>query len=277
MGFRQFRPVKLTFNTPTSTPALAREEAPIVPKKVVGTEGNDGIGLADSLRPAEVHGGMGKDTIIGTAFSDTLYGDWGDDTIFAGRGDDKVYGGQGEDSLFGGEGNDTLFGGDDGDEINGGAGNDTLFGEQGGDHLLGGEGNDWLFGGQGNDVLTGGKGTDWLWGGEGKDSFRFHLAHDGIIPLDGQKGGALDQIMDFSVGDRIELWIDRRILGDSFDNCWGHVQIQSGADLSDARRGLVFDETTDTLYFDAGSTGFAIAQVHGSVPPTISSIDVVFL
>ena len=79
-----------------------------------------------------------------------------------------------------------------------GAGNDILAGGAKGDHLHGGAGNDQLFGVSGNDTLIGGTGTDQLRGGHGRDTFRFDTELDSAI-------GAGDSIVDFQVGDKIDL------------------------------------------------------------------------
>ena len=259
MKFSFFRSEKLKLNVPTSI----HDSVPATQKTFFGTDGSDIMDHRSDLKRTEIHGGLGSDTIDGSKFGDWLYGDWGADHIDGWDGNDRIFGGQGRDVLIGNRGDDWLYGGDEGD---------TIYGLDDNDHL---------YGDHGEDFLSGGKGTDILWGGQGNDTFAFDIHLDGIIPAYGSafaKQGAIDQIMDFSVGDHIQIFVKRHqydgseALGDMFDNCSGQVQIQSGSDMSDARRGFVFDETTDMLYFDTGSSGFAIAQVHGSAPTTVDLI-----
>ncbi|HKB06386.1 MAG TPA: Ig-like domain repeat protein, partial [Gemmataceae bacterium] len=96
---------------------------------VHGLGGNDRVTVSGQVRPAD------------------LYGDTGNDTLTGGVGDDRLFGGPGKDRLAGGRGNDILVGGD---------GNDTLLDAVGVNLLLGGSGTDRLTGGAGDDLLTGG-------------------------------------------------------------------------------------------------------------------------
>ena len=124
-------------------------------------------------------GGLGMDTLIGTAAADAFILDEsayeagaavtpryvGVETFLAGGGDDVIdlrsstlsYAGA---TLDGGEGNDTLYGNAAGDALIGGAGNDTLYGSTARDALAGGAGNDVLDGGLNGDALSGGPGDD---------------------------------------------------------------------------------------------------------------------
>ncbi|MBP7705287.1 MAG: M10 family metallopeptidase C-terminal domain-containing protein [Caulobacter sp.] len=83
--------------------------------------------------------------------------------------------------------------------INGTADADHIQGLDGVDRLFGLGGDDWLQGGAGNDVIVGGAGADLLEGGAGSDTFRYDSAADFNV------GGALDRILDFGTGDRINL------------------------------------------------------------------------
>ena len=190
-------------------------------------------------RPTVIHGGFGGDLISGSSFNDQLYGDWGEDMIAGGLGADQIFGGDGDDMIDGGDGNDSLHGDD------------------------------------GNDEIFSGAGTDKMWGGAGHDQFNLQLVHDGIIPrYDGQPVGAPDQIMDFNAaeGDVINLRVETAVVGTLFGNIphygsfldalGGTVRNQSNADMSDPYHGFVYDTSHDTLYYDTGSSGFAIAQVH---------------
>lgn len=92
-----------------------------------------------------------------------------------------------------------ITGGDGNDLLRGAAGSDTLAGGNGNDTLEGDSGNDSLTGGDGDDLLDGGTGFDILVGGAGNDTFR-------LSPnLSPNSSLSYAQIMDFSVGERIDL------------------------------------------------------------------------
>lgn len=78
--------------------------------------------------------------------------------------------------------------------IDGTSSHDALFGAAGSDQLYGYGGNDSLSGGAGSDALEGGTGNDALRGGAGNDRFVF-----------AERGFGIDTIVDFAVGDRIDL------------------------------------------------------------------------
>ena len=116
-------------------------------------------------------------------------------------------------------------GGGKGDLLIGNEGDNTLYGFAGNDTMLGGSGTDTLYGGDGNDRIDGGRGNDELHGETGADRFVFSTRYGG------------DTIMDFEVGDRIDL---TRLKGfsnfkDLFDNHMvddnGNVVIQIGTDI----------------------------------------------
>lgn len=143
-----------------------------------------------NLTAVEVDGGLGNDTIFGSALGDNLDGDAGNDVIHGGggndtidgadgndrlngsAGDDVIRGGRGRDRLRGQGGHDHIEGGDDTDRLIGGAGDDNIMGGGGRDRLRGVRGDDNLDGGDGNDVLLGGSGRDRLRGGNGNDRLR---------------------------------------------------------------------------------------------------------
>lgn len=79
-------------------------------------------------------------------------------------------------------------------QLLGAGGDDVLKGGAGDDMLKGGTGDDLLSGGAGDDVLVGGPGRDLLRGGTGADVFVF-----------AGPGAGRDAILDFGVGDRIDL------------------------------------------------------------------------
>lgn len=95
------------------------ETVTIANRYLSGTSGNgveaikfsDGITwqLADILARANVNGGAGNDSIVGSAYADNLYGSAGNDTLTGNDGDDRLIGGIGVDSLVGGNGNDSYI------------------------------------------------------------------------------------------------------------------------------------------------------------------------
>jgi Ca2+-binding RTX toxin-like protein len=124
-------------------------------------------------KPLRVEGGLGNDTIRGSARpgGDLLYGDEGNDTIYGEGGADLLRGGDGDDEIEGGPGDDDIEGGDGNDYLSGSGGRDNLKGGNGKDVINGLSEDDKLFGGNGNDRLSGGSGNDKGIGGAGKDSF----------------------------------------------------------------------------------------------------------
>jgi Ca2+-binding RTX toxin-like protein len=143
--------------------------------------------------PDTIHGGGGKDHIVGSYAADRLYGDSGPDSIEGNTGADRIHGGSGNDflepaeystdrvklygdggsdTLNGAHGNDLLDGGSGNDLMSGGGGKDRMFGRAGKDYIYGEGSADSLFGGTGNDHLFGGRGRDRLVGGPGKDKVK---------------------------------------------------------------------------------------------------------
>jgi Ca2+-binding RTX toxin-like protein len=102
--------------------------------------------------------------------------------------------------VFGSGGSDTITGSVVNDELDGQGGNDLIRSGLGDDSLFGGAGDDRMNGGDGNDQLSGESGADILVGGLGNDSFAYLGAEDSGI------GATLrDRILDFSLGDKIDL------------------------------------------------------------------------
>ncbi len=109
----------------------------------VSVEGEDWFQLVrGTARIENLHGGDGRNRLVGNVLDNHLIG---------GRGHDRIFGLQGADLLEGGLGLDVLIGGAGDDRLNGGAHRDRLFGDDGADRLDGG---------RGNDILTGGAGAD---------------------------------------------------------------------------------------------------------------------
>jgi hypothetical protein len=153
---------------------------------------------------AEIHAGLGNDTITGATVQDYLRGDEGDDSISGGAafddsngnmGNDTIHGNGGDDYSVGGKDSDLLFGDDGNDIVWGNLGNDTCDGGNGDDQCRGGQGDDSVSGGAGNDFVSGDRGADTVSGGAGADLFHTF------------SGAGLDKVLDFhlSEGDRVML------------------------------------------------------------------------
>ena len=118
-------------------------------------------------------GGIGDDSLTGTAGTDVLYGYGGNDQLDGLGGDDVLWGDIGADTLNGGAGDDFLRGGDGNDLLNGGADADNLDGGLGIDTVNGGDGDDLIFDWQG---------VDTVFGGAGNDTINVYLAHETTAP-----------------------------------------------------------------------------------------------
>jgi Ca2+-binding RTX toxin-like protein len=199
-----------------------------------GGAGNDalfGEGGNDIL-----YGEDGNDLILGGDGDDFASGGQGNDTIMGGAGNDDLRGGEGNDTIDGDDGNDTIAGGGGNDRIDGGDGNDVIVLSVDGGHdiITGGSGNDTLDlsqivfdenvdlpdgiveicdgqtaqifeienvrGGHGRDRLVADAHVNIMEGGDGDDTFVFRdlasLKND---------GAPRDHIVDFSVGDKLDL------------------------------------------------------------------------
>jgi Ca2+-binding RTX toxin-like protein len=158
---------------------------------LVGSDYQDGL-----------HGGLGKDVLVGRGGKDFILCDFtyepneyvprdqmagmpsfpafplgfapceiqegDDDIVFGGTGDDQIWGQGGDDWISGGDGLDFIIGGRGSDMLIGGAGGDNLFAEG----LFGDSSpsdRDVLDGGDGNDSLISVAGDDLLFGGAGDD------------------------------------------------------------------------------------------------------------
>jgi Ca2+-binding RTX toxin-like protein len=241
-----------------------------------GEDGNDLIlgGEGDDF----ASGGQGNDTILGGPGNDTLQGDEGNDRIDGEDGNDHIDGGAGNDTLVGGEGNDCIAGGTGNDTIAGGAGDDRidagsgddviiLTADGGHDVITGGSGKDTLdlsqivfdenvdlpdgiveigdggtaqifeienvHGGHGRDRLVADAHVNIMEGGDGNDTFVFQ----DLASLQND-GGPRDHIVDFSVGDRLDL----SRVGQELDDFAGQKLFFAGADQSN------FDEVGAVTY-----------------------------
>jgi len=136
-----------------------------------------------------------------------------------------------------------------GNALTGNSGANLLKGLAGLDSLAGGSGNDQLFGGLGNDTLTGGLGND-----------RF--------VFDALKGSTnIDRITDFKSGtDKIALDDDifTRLPGSLASKTLAAADFKlitsgTGFAAGDASDRIIYNTTTDRLYYDADGTGRAAA------------------
>lgn len=206
---------------------------------------------------------------IGGAGHDTLTGDAGDNCLIGNAGDDLLDGGDGNDVVEGGEGNDTVVvlyssnGSNDGDDVySGGSGMDTYDAsatvsavvidlecgtatgvEIGADQL---EGFEAAIGGLGDDVLIANSQINFLTGGEGNDVFIFRS-----VETLSNSGMGTDKILDFRIGDRIDLSeLADEIGGLMFDRIMDQID-----DQQDIRRIRLYSE------FDDGETTIVRAVI----------------
>ncbi len=222
-------------------------------------------------------GGVGKDKLIGEAGNDTLSGAEGRDYLNGGEGNDYLDGGSGIDILIGGTGDDIYVVDTLRDVIIDQAGWDTIKSENlneinlhryrgieaaeytgtGAVTLIGSHSNNLLIGSSGSDNLTGKFGNDTLTGGDSADKFIFNAKLDANFNF--------DQITDFSTG------IDKLVLDETiFTRLTNSVQDSNlviGMDAQDSDDYLIYDSTTQTLYYDSDGSAFgakvAFVQVVG--------------
>ena len=150
----------------------------------------------------------------------------GNDEVIGGAGADEVLAGSGDDLVIAtvGDGNDSYDGGADADTydlsltvadaiVDLGSGTAASL-ETGSDHISDFEN---VIGGRGNDVIIADDETNVLTGGPGDDTFVFRSASS-----IGIGAGARDKILDFDVGDKIDLSdIDREFantFGDTLED-----------------------------------------------------------
>jgi Ca2+-binding RTX toxin-like protein len=156
------------------------------------------------------------------------------------------------------------------DNIVAGAGADSMSGSNGNDTLSGGAGNDTLVGGAGNDMLTGGDGADWF-------VFGTSLGSSNI-----------DTIKDFVTGtDKTVLSakIFSKFTGSSTGSAItaGNLVVGAGATAvaKDNDDYLIYDTTSDLLYYDADGNGagsplaFVKIELTGTAAPAFGNFLVV--
>ena len=121
---------------------------------VYGLGGNDMICPEIGYHRITVHGGDGRDQILGSPASDRLHGGAGNDLIHGGGGGDELEGDADDDELYGEGGEDELDGGAGNDELDGGAAGDDLLGDRGDDDLWDDEGWNGFDGGERQDACN---------------------------------------------------------------------------------------------------------------------------
>ena len=151
------------------------------------------------------------------------------------------------------------------------AGKDILNGDASANSLAGGAGADTLYGQGGSDTLFGGLGNDTLIGGGGNDRFVF----------DTKTGSSnIDKLTDFKSGyDKIVLDDDifKALSGNAAGTplASGSLKIvASGSAAGDANDHLIYNTTTDKLYYDDDGNGagaaiqIATITLAGTAHPT---------
>ncbi len=185
--------------------------------------------------------------------NDLLNGDAGRNRLYGYGGADTLIGQAGVDFLYGGEGADSLYGGSDVDVLEGQSGNDTLYG---------GIGADRLYGGTGNDTLSGGTGIDRLSGEGGSDRFVF----DSAIGAD-----RADLVLDFvQRSDYLVLDDDifKALQGrSSVPTGWLRL-VTTGHAAQDSNDYLIYNSSSDQLYYDPDGTGPRGAMLVATITMT---------
>lgn len=204
------------------------------------------VTIAYNCTIENANGSNGNDTVYGNSANNTEKGNAGNDIMLGNLGNDVLLGNAGNDYLFGGSDNDYVFGGIGDDAVLGNAGSDVVFGDDGNDYVFGGNGDDSLNSGAGNDVLYGDPGNDTITGGAGNDVFIF-------TSLDGT-----DVITDFTVGQDV-LWLDHSIFASLPTGSLSSQSLVNGSAAVDGNDYLVFDGSTDTLWYDADGSGSGAA------------------
>jgi len=159
------------------------------------------------------------------------------------------------------------------------AGADTIKAGLGNDSIRSGAGNDTLSGGAGNDTLVGGAGNDLLTGGDGADRFVF----DTILG-----DSNIDTIKDFvTQADKIVLSanIFSAFKGSSAGSAITAGNLVFGAGTTAVAKDkddyLIYDTTSDLLYYDADGNGsgapvaFVRIELAGTVAPAFGDFLVV--
>jgi hypothetical protein len=127
-------------------------------------------------KTATIVGGVGNDTLNGTAGDDVIVdlngsnhvnGNGGNDTICTGDGNDHISTGSGNDWIDAGDGNNQVDSGDGVNHIKAGSGNDNVDSGSGDDWIDAGNGNNQVDAGAGDDIIITGNGNDTIDGDTG--------------------------------------------------------------------------------------------------------------
>lgn len=114
-------------NPPESPNELICEAPPVAGFIVNGGNHDDIVAVARAVPvPVTLHGGGGRDILLGGGGADKIMGGPGNDLLSGRGGDDAIFGGPGNDVLKGGRGDDTLHGGPGRDLLNGGSGANSV-------------------------------------------------------------------------------------------------------------------------------------------------------
>jgi Ca2+-binding RTX toxin-like protein len=234
-------------------------------ENLVLTGGGNVNGTGNALVNA-LTGNNGNNRLDGGAAADTMAGGLGHDVYVVNHVGDTVFenGSAGTDSV---ESSVTytlpihfeklILTGTLGNIGRGNGGANTITGNSGGNFLSGGSGNDIMNGAGGNDRLIGGPGNDNLTGGTGNDRFEFTAA----------LGAAnVDRILDFSVpNDTIQLL--RSVFTKAGANgTLSAAAFHVGPTAGDAGDRIVFDTSTQRIYYDPDGTGPAAQILFATVP-----------
>ncbi|WP_426227121.1 cadherin-like domain-containing protein [Pararhizobium sp. DWP3-4] len=238
-----------------------------------GGEGSDILDYSSMVQAIQIN--LNTGTASGQEIGeDTI---WNFEVILAGHGDDSVIGSDEAERIEAGAGDDFVEDNGGGDVVAGGAGNDTVLGAADGadDHYDGQSGFDTLdysraahgvvidfesgvatgldigsdvlmsfeqiIGSAQADVFSVNVSAAVLEGGAGDDIFRFSM------PAGSSSGDVIHQILDFMVGDRIEM-SRYQIFEEIVDNLEDHFEAVYGVDVDeDALPIRVRHEGTDEL------------------------------
>ena len=241
-------PEPVTASTPEPVTAAAHVLSPDVHVDLeAGTADSELTGHDEISNIENVKTGKGDDTIIGNEHDNKLSSGAGDDFIDGKGGNDKLDGGAGSDIVKGGDGNDVIVATADAvaDVYQGGQGSDTYDAskvtsaiivdlEEG--NVSGGDvGNDTISdienvnGGGGGDTIIANDEVNIFTGGQGDDMFVFHTTAS-----IGKGSGGHDKILDFAVGDKIDISDISKEFADKLDDMYKDHDIQKFVFISNA-------------------------------------------
>jgi Ca2+-binding RTX toxin-like protein len=112
---------------------------------IANISGSFNYGNANFIKPLDIRGNTGNDTLMGGDGADVIQGETDDDEIWGSGVGDVLHGGYAGDDVSDSGGDDTLIGGTGDDYMYGGPGNDSFDssdGTLGNDHSDGGPGTD---------------------------------------------------------------------------------------------------------------------------------------